>query len=88
MNDENQDDENNSEGIITAPNVQQGKPEARKSGVIDRRYCPTDLFGWFYYEKSNISVLTPWSLMRYSSVRPDSVSHARISITAGLPSDS
>ena len=38
MKDENQDDENNSEGIIAAPSVQQGKPEARKPGVIDGRY--------------------------------------------------
>ena len=44
MNDENQDDENNSEVVITAPSVKHGKPEAGKPGVIDRRYCPTDLF--------------------------------------------
>ena len=44
MKDENQEDENSGEGIITAPSVKHGKPEAGKPGMIDRRYCAADLF--------------------------------------------
>lgn len=44
MNDENQDDKDNREVIITAPNVQQGEHEAGKPGMIDCRDRSADLF--------------------------------------------
>lgn len=54
MNDENQDDENNSEVVIAAPNVQHDKPEAGKPGVIYRRDCSADLF-LFVHARSTLN---------------------------------